>query len=193
MAGVAANSDWVHEVCFTNRPPPLMMNQRNRRGRNLGRGMWNDAISVHCRHRPGHDQLRGGVRRHARAGSGPRRTSGISRCRSWSRRARRRRGRCCRRFCTCRASTSCPRCGAAALERRGRPDRRRVRPDPGRAGAQPAGQQRQELALPSRGRSRGRHPPLGQPARDHEGLAGRGLGRLSAAHPRCLELHVRAR
>ena len=52
-------------------------------------------------------------------------------------------------------------------------------------------QQRQELALSSRGRPRGRHPPLGQPAGGQEGLAGRGVGRLPAAHPRRLERHVR--
>ena len=46
-----------------------------------------------------------------------------------------------------------PGAAALALERRGRSDRRRVRPDPGSPGAQPAGQQRQELALPSRRRS----------------------------------------
>ena len=38
-------------------------------------------------------------------------------------------------------------------------------------------------------RPRGRDPALGQPTRGHEGLAGRGLGGVSAAHSRCMERH----
>ena len=60
----------------------------------------------------------------------------------------------------------------------------------GGEGPQPAGQQCQELALSCRDRPRGRHSALGKPARGQEGLAGRGVGVLPAAHPRRLERRV---
>ena len=71
--------------------------------------------------------------------------------------------RCCRRSSTLPAAQSC-RPGRARLPWNdgGGPDRRRVRPDPGSRGAQPPGQQRQELALPPGRGPRGRHPALGQ-------------------------------
>ncbi len=58
--------------------------------------------------------------------------------------------------------TSLP-AGAARLPWRDRcrPDRRRVRADPGGEGPQPPRRERQELALPRRGRPRGRHLALG--------------------------------
>ena len=69
-------------------------------------------------------------------------------------------------------------------------DRGRVRAVSGSEGAGPQRLERQELALPSRHRPRSRHPALGQPAGGDEGLAGRGIGRLSASHSRRMELHV---
>ena len=177
MAGVRAIHDRERAVRFTNRPPPLMMNQRNRRGRNSGRGMGNDTIAVHRRDRPGDDQLRGGVRRHEGAGAAGGRHPAV-------------RGAATRRAGRDGAAADAPVVplpagrsraaagrGAAALGRRGRPDRRRVRPDPG--GGVPGrlvGSAKSWLCHPGR-RSRGRHPPLGQPAGGREGLAGRGVGR----------------
>ena len=101
-------------------------------------------------------------------------------------------GRCCRRSCTCRATTSCPRRDRDLPWNEG--SDRIVGEFARSQGAKvPSrlGQQCQELALPCRHRPRGRHPPLGKPAGSQEGLAGRGLGGVPAAHPRRLERRVR--
>ena len=119
----------------------------------------------HRRDRPRHDQLRGGVRRHAGPGAA------AADIRDFRGAAAGRPGRdrpavdAAVVSLPARRARAAPRRGATALERGVRPDRRRVRPDPGGEGARPPGRQRQELALPSGRRSRGRHPPLGQPAR----------------------------
>ena len=82
--------------------------------------------------------------------------------------------------------------GAAALERR-RPTGSSASSPGSRGRGCPAAwsaSAKSWLCHPGR-RSRGRHPALGQPAGGHEGLAGRGVGRLPAAHPRRLEPRVR--
>ena len=86
-----------------------------------------------------------------------------------------------------------PGAAAAAVERRGKPDRRRVRPHSGSQGTQPIGQQCQELALPSRRGPGGRDPALGLAAGDSQGVAGRGLGGIPSAHPGRLEPRLRRR
>ena len=57
----------------------------------------------------------------------------------------------------------------------------------------PSGLEREELAVPSRRRSRGRHPPVGRPERGAAGLARRCVGRVFTAYPRRLGRDVRPR
>ncbi len=126
-----------------------------------------------------------------RAASGRRPISATSRCRSSLPPPRRRRGRCCRRSSTCRASMSCPRRGPSALERRRRSDRGRIRPDPG-------------CPVPSRLVSSAKswlcHPgidreadilPWGSPPEIKKISPVGRVGRVPAAHPRRVERHLR--
>ena len=149
-----------------------------------------DSVALSRRDRSGYDELRGRVCRHARA------RAAVGRYSQFPGTAAGRTGETAPRamlpsFLYLPGEHELPPGrGAAALERGARTDRGRVRAVSGGEGARPQRLERQELALSSRDRPRGRHPPLGQPAGGQEGLAGRGVGGLPAAHSRRLERHV---
>ena len=123
----------------------------------------------------------------AAKGRAARRRSTRSPCRSWWPRARWARGRCCRRFSTCRDRTTCrpapPRCRGTRTESRGR----RVCPQSRGSHSRPAGHLRQVVAMPCRRRSLGPAVAVERTARCSAHLARRGVGRLSAPPRRQLE------